>query len=162
VFGKRQDPKGAYAAVIPCWIDALIAGKPPVINGDGETSRDFCYIQNVVRANILAGVCDSPPALEQVYNVACGARTTLNELLGLIQIALSSHTPGSRDVKPEYAPFRKGDVRHSLADISKARELLGFDPEYDVARGLEESIQWYVQTTNGRETDSDRQALRAG
>ena len=153
VFGKRQDPKGAYAAVIPCWIDALINRIPPVINGDGETSRDFCYIADVAQANILAAMSESPVALNKVYNVACGARTTLNELFEFIKNALSSHAYDIQSLKPEYGPFRQGDVRHSLADISRAKGLLGLNPEYSVAVGLEESIRWYVQTT---ETFEDR------
>ncbi|MDR3567700.1 MAG: SDR family oxidoreductase [Syntrophobacteraceae bacterium] len=163
VFGKRQDPKGAYAAVIPGWIDALINSKTPVINGDGYTSRDFCYIENVVQANILAASSESSDSLNMVYNVACGAQTTLNELLQLIEEALFSFTardlPGAKRVEPEYGPFRMGDVRHSLADISRARELLGYHPEYDVASGLKESIQWYVQTTRRCEDISGSQVL---
>ena len=144
VFGKRQDPKGAYAAVIPCWIDALIGGRVPVINGDGETSRDFCYIKDVMQGNILAALSDSPEALNRVYNVACGDRTTLNQLFRMIRESLSSHVPEAAGIEPEYGPFRKGDVRHSLADISLAKDLLGYAPVYNVARGMEESIQWYV------------------
>jgi UDP-N-acetylglucosamine 4-epimerase len=150
VFGKRQDPKGAYAAVIPCWIDALTNRKTPVINGDGETSRDFCYIKDVIQGNILAALCGSHEALDKVYNIACGDRTTLNELLRLIQDSLSSHMPEVAGIEPEYGPFRKGDVRHSLADISRARELLGYGPQYSVARGMKEAIQWYVEKTQGQ------------
>ncbi len=145
VFGKRQDPNGAYAAVIPRWIDTLVNRKSPVINGDGETSRDFCYIKDVVQANILAALSNGPEALDKVYNIACGDRTTLNQLLGLIKKSLCSHMPEAGGIEPEYGPFRKGDVRHSLADISRATELLGYVPAYSVARGMEESIQWYVQ-----------------
>ena len=145
VFGKRQDPNGAYAAVIPRWIDALVNRKSPVINGDGETSRDFCYIKDVVQANILAALSNGPEALGKVYNIACGDRTTLNQLLGLIKKSLCSHMPEVGGIEPEYGPFRKGDVRHSLADISRATGLLGYVPAYSVARGMEESIQWYVQ-----------------
>jgi UDP-N-acetylglucosamine 4-epimerase len=146
VFGRRQDPKGAYAAVIPRWIDALISGQTPVINGDGETSRDFCYISNVVQANILAAVCDGPEALDKVYNIAFGERTTLNELYSLIRRVLSSFVPGVKDVEPEYGPARKGDVRHSLADISRAVELLGYAPRCSVEMGMEETMQWYVES----------------
>ena len=145
VFGKRQDPDGAYAAVIPRWIDALINKKPPVINGDGDTSRDFCYIKDVIQANILAALSNGPKALDKVYNIACGDRTTLNQLLGLIKNSLCSHMPEAGGIDPEYGPFRKGDVRHSLADISRAKELLGFTPLYSVARGMEEFIQWRVR-----------------
>ena len=145
VFGKRQDPNGAYAAVIPRWIHALLNEKTPVINGDGETSRDFCYIKDVIQANILAALSNSPRSLDKVYNIACGDRTTLNQLLGLIKNSLCSHMPEVGGIVPEYGPFRKGDVRHSLADISRAKELLGYTPVYSVAKGMEESIQWYVQ-----------------
>ena len=144
VFGRRQDPKGAYAAVIPRWIDALIDGQTPVINGDGETSRDFCYISNVVQANILAATCDGPEALNRVYNIAYGQRTTLNELFMLIKSSLSSIVPEVEGIVPEYGPMRKGDVRHSLADISRAVELLGYAPRYSVGMGMEETMQWYV------------------
>jgi len=145
VFGKRQDPNGAYAAVIPLWINALANRKTPVINGDGETSRDFCYVKDVIQANILAALSNGAEALNKVYNIACGDRTTLNELLVLIKNSLSSHMPEVGGIVPEYGPFRKGDVRHSLADISRAKELLGYTPVYSVAKGMEESIQWYVQ-----------------
>ena len=145
VFGKRQDPKGAYAAVIPCWINALINLEIPVINGDGQTSRDFCYIQDVVQANILAAVCNRPAALNKAYNIACGDRTTLTQLFGLIKRSLCSHMPEIEGIEPKYGPFRKGDVLHSLADISRAGELLGFAPMYSVARGMEETMRWYVE-----------------
>jgi UDP-N-acetylglucosamine 4-epimerase len=145
VFGKRQDPKGAYAAVIPRWIDAIVNGETPVINGDGETSRDFCYISNVVQANILAALCDDPEALNKVYNIAYGERTTLNELFVLIRRCLSAGMPEIEGVEPEYGPMRKGDVRHSLADISRAAELLGYAPRHSVETGMEETIQWYVE-----------------
>ena len=146
VFGKRQDPKGAYAAVIPGWTDALINLETPVINGDGETSRDFCYIKDVVQANILAAVSDRPAALNKAYNVACADRTTLNELFRLIKKSLCSHLSGIEGIEPKYGPFRKGDVRHSLADISRAGELLGYVPVYNVARGMEEAMDWYVES----------------
>jgi UDP-N-acetylglucosamine 4-epimerase len=145
VFGKRQDPKGAYAAVIPCWINALINLEIPVINGDGQTSRDFCYIQDVVQANILAAVSNRPAALNKVYNIACGDRTTLSQLFGLIKRSLCSHMPEIEGIEPKYGPFRKGDVMHSLADISRAGELLGYAPQYNVAKGMEETMRWYVE-----------------
>lgn len=147
VFGRRQDPKGAYAAVIPHWIDALMNGEIPVVNGDGETSRDFCYISNVVQANILAAMCDGPEALDRVYNIAYGQRTTLNELLVLIKRNLSSFIAEVEHIRAEYGPERKGDVRHSLADISRAVELLGYAPRYSVQQGMEETMQWYVEAT---------------
>jgi UDP-N-acetylglucosamine 4-epimerase len=145
VFGRRQDPKGAYAAVIPRWIDTMLKGETPVINGDGETSRDFCYISNVVQANILAATCDGPEALNRIYNIAYGDRTTLNELFALIKGSLSSLIPEVQGIGPEYGPMRKGDVRHSLADISRAVELLGYTPRYSVRKGMEETMQWYVE-----------------
>lgn len=145
VFGKRQDPKGAYAAVIPCWIDALIHQNSPVINGDGETSRDFCYIKDVIQANILAATSNHPESINKVYNVACGRFTTLNQLFNLIRDSLSFHLPEVAGTRPEYGPFRKGDVRHSLADVSLADRLLGYAPRYNVESGMKESILWYVQ-----------------
>ncbi len=145
VFGKRQDPNGAYAAVIPRWIDALLKGERPVINGDGETSRDFSYIKDVVQANILAATGDTPEAPGKAYNVACGHRTTLNQLLGIIKSGLRSSHPETSAVEAVFGPFRNGDVRHSLADISRAKDLLGFRPAYNVEAGMEESIEWYVQ-----------------
>jgi UDP-N-acetylglucosamine 4-epimerase len=145
VFGKRQDPKGAYAAVIPRWIDALMNGETPVINGDGETSRDFCYISNVVQANILAALCEDPEAVNKVYNIAYGERTTLNELFVLIKRSLSSRVPEVEGIEPEHGPVRKGDIRHSLADISRAVESLGYAPRHSVKMGMEETMQWYVE-----------------
>src|SRR5438874_6613731 len=120
VFGRRQDPEGAYAAVIPRWIRALLTGAPVEVNGDGETSRDFCYIANVVQANVLAALTDKPGALNRVYNIAVGASTSLNHLLEILRSLLQV------EAKAHYRPFRPGDVRHSLADITRARELLGY------------------------------------
>ena len=139
VFGPRQDPEGAYAAVIPRWISAMLAGAPVQINGDGETSRDFCYVKNVVQANMRAALTDDPRALNRVYNVAVGQRTTLNGLFELLRKLLKVHT------EAEYHPFRPGDVRHSLADISAARELLGYKPTHLLDAGLAESLSWYVR-----------------
>ncbi len=136
VFGRRQDPSGAYAAVIPRFVSALLAGRPPQIYGDGEQTRDFTYVADVVQANLRA--CDAPrEACGQVYNVAGGARISLNGLYGEIAGLLGS------GLRPEYAPPRPGDVRHSLADVSKARGLLRYEPRYRVAEGLAEAIQWY-------------------
>jgi UDP-N-acetylglucosamine 4-epimerase len=132
VFGPRQDPEGAYAAVIPKWIAALLAHEPIFINGDGETSRDFCYIDNVVQANLLAAATDNPEAVNQTYNIAVGQRTTLNELLELLKGALQAHAPAVLEQKAIYRDFRAGDVRHSLADIDKARRLLGYEPEFSI------------------------------
>ncbi|HZL93168.1 MAG TPA: SDR family oxidoreductase, partial [Vicinamibacterales bacterium] len=125
VFGPRQDPEGAYAAVIPKWIAQFIGGEQVYINGDGETSRDFCYVENAVQANLLAATTDDPHALDQVYNVAVAERTTLNELFELERALLLSKFPQVRDCRPLYREFRPGDVRHSQADISKAARLLG-------------------------------------
>ena len=142
VFGPRQDPQGAYAAVIPRWIQALLAGEEVVIHGDGLTSRDFCYVDNAVQANLLAALA---PAVARgtVYNVAVGDRTTLNELLGLIQAGLQSqgHTP--QGPSQRYVDFRAGDVRHSQADISKIQQALGYEPRYTVATGLDLTCQWF-------------------
>jgi UDP-N-acetylglucosamine 4-epimerase len=144
VFGKRQDPNGAYAAVIPRWIGEFLEGKEPIINGDGETSRDFCYIDNTVQANLLSAVCDNQEALNQVYNVAYSERTSLNQLCGLIKENLVSRVPEIAAITPKHGPFRKGDVRHSLADISKAKALLGYEPAFDVRRGIAKIIGWHL------------------
>jgi UDP-N-acetylglucosamine 4-epimerase len=149
VFGPRQDPEGAYAAVIPKWIAALLTREPIFINGDGETSRDFCYIDNVVQANLIAATTDKPEAINQVYNVAVGQRTTLNELLDSLKRALQAHHASVINQKPIYRDFRPGDVRHSLADIDKARRLLGYEPEYPVERGLELAMDWYRAQIKG-------------
>ena len=144
VFGPRQDPEGAYAAVIPKWIAAMILNKPVQINGDGETSRDFCYVANVVQANVKAGLVTKPGAIHQVYNIAMSERTTLNQLFEMLRARLLPRCPHLKHYKPVYQPFRPGDVRHSQADISKARRLLGYKPQYDIQQGLEESLDWYV------------------
>ncbi len=143
VFGRRQDPNGPYAAVIPLWISAMMHKRAIVINGDGETSRDFCYVENVIQANLLAATATDPAAVNQIYNVALGERTTLNQLHGKLRNRLAIHDPTVEDVKPVYVPFRAGDVRHSQADISKAAELLGYAPQYDIDRGLAEALTWY-------------------
>ncbi|MEW5947954.1 MAG: NAD-dependent epimerase/dehydratase family protein [Thermodesulfobacteriota bacterium] len=144
VFGKRQDPKGAYAAVIPCWIGNLLDGITPTINGDGKTSRDFCYIDNVVQANLLSALAEKPAAINRVYNVAFGGKTTLNGLFAMIRGFLSRHYPAIAKIKVKYGPFRPGDVRHSQADIEKAKGLLGYRPTHDVKQGMEETVAWYV------------------
>ncbi|MCP4118767.1 MAG: SDR family oxidoreductase [Desulfobacteraceae bacterium] len=143
VFGKRQDPSGAYAAVIPLWFAALIKGETVFINGDGETSRDFCYIDNTVQANILAALAPDDAA-NRVYNVAFGQRTTLNELFAMIRDRVAAKYPLAKDAQPEYRDFRAGDVRHSLADISRAINLLGYDPEFSVNQGLDVAADWYI------------------
>lgn len=144
VFGRRQDPDGAYAAAIPKWIALMLQGEPCQIYGDGETSRDFCYIENVLQANILAATVADASATGEVYNVACGERTTLNELFLIIRDALAAHQPFLADIQPDYAPFREGDVRHSLADISKAADRLGYVPEFRVGEGLGRALGWYM------------------
>ena len=145
VFGRRQDPNGAYAAVIPLWFGSLLRGEPAYINGDGETSRDFCYIDNCVQANLLAACTEKPDALNQVYNVAFGERTTLNTLFGYIRERLAPHYPDVAHKEPVYRAFRKGDVRHSLADTTKIKTLLGYRPQYSVATGLDEAARWYME-----------------
>lgn len=145
VFGKRQDPDGAYAAVIPKFIRSLIDGVPPVINGEGKHSRDFTYVENVVQINQLALLTQNPAALNTVYNVAFGENTSLNELYGLLTEFLSEFRPEIANIKPVYGPVRKGDVLHSLASIEKARTLLGYQPAYDLRAGLREAIQWYYE-----------------
>ncbi len=145
VFGPRQDPEGAYAAVIPKWIAALLKREPVYINGDGETTRDFCYIENVVQANLLAALTTRREALNQVYNIALGEKMTLNELYNLIQRALRRHAPDLPQQKPIYREFRPGDVRHSLAEVGKAQRLLGFEPSQRIEQGLELAMSWYRQ-----------------
>lgn len=143
VFGKRQDPDGAYAAVIPKWTAAMIQGQDVIINGDGETSRDFCFVDNAVQANILAAMAP-PEARDQVYNVAVSGRSTLNELFGFLVQALGNQSV-AYGKKPVYADFRAGDVRHSQADVSKAGRLLGYEPTHTVLQGLEVAMPWYTQ-----------------
>lgn len=145
VFGPRQDPDGAYAAVIPKWIANMIKGEPVYINGDGETSRDFCFIENVRQINLLAATSDNPEATNQVYNVAVGDRTTLNQLYEQLKLNLLPSYPHLLDAKPVYRDFRAGDVRHSLADISKAATLLGYQPTHRIGEGLKVAMAWYVQ-----------------
>lgn len=143
VFGKRQDPNGAYAAVIPKWTAAMIQGDDVTINGDGETSRDFCFVDNAVQANLLAAMAPEE-GLNQVYNVAVSGRTTLNELYGFLAKTLGEQ--GVQYTKqPVYADFRAGDVRHSQADISKISQRLGYQPAFDILRGLEVAMPWYVK-----------------
>ena len=144
VFGPRQDPDGAYAAVIPRWIAALIERRPVHVYGDGTTSRDFCYVANAVQANLLAACTDDAMSLNQVYNVAVGDRTTLGELLALLREQLSRLMPGFTADDPVHEAFRAGDVQHSQADIGKAARLLGYRPTHRVAEGLAEAMPWYI------------------
>ena len=139
VFGPRQDPNGPYAAVMPLWFAALSKGQVCAINGDGSTSRDFCFVANVVQANLLAATSQHEEMGCNVFNVACGAKTSLNELYERI-----SALCGAGDLKPDYRPFRAGDILHSLADISQARRLLGYEPTHDIEAGLKEAAAWYL------------------
>jgi UDP-N-acetylglucosamine 4-epimerase len=143
VFGPRQDPNGAYAAVIPQWVAALIRNAPLRINGDGETSRDFCYIDNVVQANLLAALA-AGEAVNQVYNVALNERTSLNQLYGMMRELLRERFPHVEAHQPQYVDFRRGDVRHSQADIGKAAALLGYAPTHRIGEGLRQAMDWYV------------------
>lgn len=144
VFGRRQDPDGAYAAVIPKWTAALLKRETVFINGDGETSRDFCYVANAVQANILAATTQNPEAKNQVYNVAVGDRTTLNTLFGLLRENLLAHGV-SPDVQPTYRDFRAGDVRHSQAATDKAQNLLGYAHSHRLGDGIREAMPWYAR-----------------
>jgi UDP-N-acetylglucosamine 4-epimerase len=144
IFGPRQDPNGAYAAVIPQWFSAMINNEQLNINGDGDSSRDFCFIANAVQANILAGLCTDPEAVNQVYNVAVNARTSLNELYELMRAMLQERFPHLASYQPRYTEFRAGDVRHSQADISKAARLLGYQPSHRLEDGLRASLAWYT------------------
>jgi UDP-N-acetylglucosamine 4-epimerase len=145
IFGKRQDPNGAYAAVIPKWVADILNNEDVFINGDGETSRDFCYIDNTVQINLLAATTNNDDATDQVYNVALNDRTSLNQLYQMIEDRLVQRTKNLKRRKPIYRDFRAGDVRHSLADISKAQQLLNYQPQYKIDKGLDESMDWYVQ-----------------
>ncbi len=144
VFGPRQDPSGPYAAVIPLWAAQMLRGEPCVINGDGETSRDFCYVANAVQANLRAALADEPAALNQVFNVAVGQRTTLAQLHERLAAALKKLDPALSVAPAVKRGFREGDVRHSLADIGKAASLLGYAPSHDLRAGLEQAASWYV------------------
>lgn len=148
VFGQRQDPNGAYAAVIPKWVSAMISNESIYINGDGETSRDFCYVDNAVQANILAATAEKEEAANNVYNVAVGDRTTLNDLYNNIHAGLLPQFSHLEAVKPIYRDFREGDVRHSLADISKAQSLLGYEPSHRVGEGIDVALDWYINDLN--------------
>jgi len=150
VFGKRQDPNGAYAAVIPKWIGQILEGEDLFINGDGETSRDFTYIENVIQANILAGTTDNPKAFGEAFNTAIGGRETLNNLYSAIVKGLKENLP-KLDIKEAiYRDFRAGDIRHSNANIDKMKELLGYEPTHSLEQGLSESIAWYINDIKGK------------
>jgi UDP-N-acetylglucosamine/UDP-N-acetylgalactosamine 4-epimerase len=144
IFGRRQDPQGAYAAVIPKWIMQYVAGEAIKINGDGETSRDFCYIDNAVQANILAATAASSAA-NTVYNVAVNDQTTLNQLFGYIESRLIAKLSNLKKIAPVYQDFRAGDVRHSRADIGKAQNNLGYEPSHTIQTGLDSAMDWYIR-----------------
>lgn len=150
VFGSRQDPEGAYAAVIPKWVDAMLGGAQVVIHGDGDTTRDFCPVANVVQANLLAAVGPMPDTTDQVYNIALGGRTSLRDLFQTLRELLQARHPGLAVPPPHHADFRPGDVRHSQADIAKARAMLGYDPIVDVRDGLREALPWYEARIDSR------------
>ena len=143
VFGPRQDPNGAYAAVIPKWAAAILAGETVYINGDGQTSRDFCFVANAVQANLLAGAVANAAAVNQVYNVAVGDQTTLKELHALLSSELRRHSPALAEMSPVHRDFRAGDVRHSRADVGKAERLLGYSASHNMRQGLAELARWF-------------------
>ncbi len=143
VFGRKQDPNGAYAAVIPKFVMQLMKHESPVINGDGSFSRDFTYIDNVIQMNVRAMVTENQSALNTVYNTAFGERTDLNELTQLLKEYLSEFDSQIKNIKNNYGPTRTGDVPHSLASIDKAKQLLGYNPQYDIKSGLKEAVKWY-------------------
>jgi UDP-N-acetylglucosamine/UDP-N-acetylgalactosamine 4-epimerase len=146
IFGKRQDPNGAYAAVIPKWVAAILNKEDVFINGDGETSRDFCYINSAVQMNLLAAITDNDKATDQVYNVALNGRTSLNKLYQMIEERLIQRTQGLEKKDPIYRDFRAGDVRHSQANINKSQKLLGYQPECQISQGMDETIDWYTNS----------------
>lgn len=143
VFGRRQDPHGAYAAVIPLFVKKFMNHEAPNINGDGEYSRDFTYIDNVIRMNMLAMTTTNPEAVNQIYNTAYGERTTLNQLVGYLREFLGDKDAAIRDIEPTHGPNRAGDIPHSLASIDKARRLLGYEPKFSMRDGLRQAVDWY-------------------
>jgi len=145
VFGRRQDPNSTYSAVIPKWVYSLIHNEAVYINGDGETSRDFTYIDNIIQMNILAGVTDNSDSYGEVFNVATGGRKTLNDLYSAIDTELENNLSSYSSTKANYREFRAGDIRHSHADISKASDLVGYAPAYTLDQGLSKAIAWYIQ-----------------
>lgn len=148
IFGKRQDPNSTYAAVIPKWVAAILGKENVYINGDGETSRDFCYIDNAIQMNLLAATTEDDEALDQVYNVALNDRTSLNQLYQMIEERLRKRISELKKKEPIYRDFRSGDVRHSQANISKAEKLLDYQPVYKISKGLDEAMDWYVKNLN--------------
>lgn len=161
VFGPRQNPNGAYAAVIPRWIANLINGERCEINGDGETSRDFCHVADVTQANLLAATSDRISDRSEVYNVAYGAETTLNELFRMIRLGLVGYQPAMAESFPVYGPFREGDIRRSGADITKIRQHLDYEPTQTIAQGLSQTLKWYVEHSPKGALAGDRRAVAA-
>src|SRR5947207_2142064 len=164
VFGPRQDPNGAYAAVIPKWIAAMIRNEPVFINGDGKTTRDFCYVDDAVQANLLAATVDDPSARNQVYNIAVNASTSLNELFEMIRSLLEPRYPRLRELRPLHREFRAGDVRVSRADITEAERLLAYRPAWRIAQGVAQTVDWYAAKLSpppsvGRAVSSARAAF---
>jgi UDP-N-acetylglucosamine 4-epimerase len=145
IFGKKQNPNGSYAAVIPKWVSSILNKEDVFINGDGETSRDFCYIDNALQINLLAATTSNDKATNQVYNVALNDRTSLNKLYQMIEDRLIKGTKGLKKKEPIYRDFRPGDVRHSQANIEKAQTLLGYEPNYKISQGMDETIDWYMR-----------------
>lgn len=150
VFGKRQDPNGAYAAVMPKWISSMLNGEDVYINGDGETSRDFTYIDNVIQANIMAGTTTNTESFAKAYNTAAGGRETLNNLFNTIKNGLEEMLPDLKIKDAIYRDFRAGDIRHSNANINQAKELLGYEPTHTLEQGLQESLEWYIEDIKGQ------------
>ena len=148
IFGKRQDPEGAYAAVIPKWVSSILKNEDVYINGDGDTSRDFCYVDNAIQINILAAMSSNEESINQVYNVALNDRTSLNELYKMIQDKLAERVQGLKKKEPIYRDFRPGDVRHSQASIEKAKKLLNYKPKYKISDGLDEALNWYINSAS--------------
>lgn len=148
VFGPRQDPNGAYAAVIPRWMAALVAGQACELNGDGSTSRDFCFVANAVQANLRGALSTHPQATDCVYNIAVGHRTSLLELYQLIRDRLARSVPAAKHLEPRFQPFRDGDIKDSLADISRASERLGYVPTHTIAQGLDETVGYYLENAS--------------
>ena len=149
VFGRKQDPNGAYAAVIPKFVMQLMRHEQPVINGDGNYSRDFTYIDNVIQMNELAMTTTNPKAINTVYNTAYGDRTTLNDLVQYLREYLSEHDPKIKDIMPIHGPYRAGDIPHSLASINKAKDLLGYNPQFSMQQGLKQAVKWYWENLKG-------------
>lgn len=143
VFGRKQDPNGAYAAVIPKFVGQLMKGESPTINGDGDYSRDFTYIDNVIQANVLSLIANKKGSINTVYNVACGDRNTLNDLVGYLKEYLSDFDSKIEDIEVKHGPNRVGDIPHSLASVDKAKELLNYNPQFSFQEGLKEAVKWY-------------------